>query len=393
MARNKRSKPQKLSWYSKLERRWVAPAYGGGVLFAISLSFFGAATNTMAGWLYVISGTIFAILFLGVILPIRAIRELEIRRSPIAPVSVGEILEIKLTFHNAGKTPKSLVAATDILPEALGAPRRNVIEMLPPQEDLEWIYELDAQKRGIFHWDNLELRTANPLGLFWCRRTREVPARAVVYPQIFPLTTCPIIDSIGDEDSTKFERDRLYQNATEGVTKAIRNYRVGDPMRLIHWRSTARFGEFKVRELEITTGGEEVIICLDHRFDWNPDSFEQAASAAASLYFYAQRSQLNVKLWTAQAGIISGRPVILEALAAIQPDTATPSTHDRPNNTILWLTQNPDSLGDLPRGSRWIFFATDDDSQVKPNSRRGLTINPQEVLQMQLQRAVANVTA
>lgn len=378
---------QRQTLYSKLEGRWVAPAYGGGVLFAIGLSFFGAATNTMAGWLYVLSGTIFAILLVGVILPIRSLRQLEIERSPIASVSVGDVLQASLTVTNRGKTVKNLIALRDILPSAFGAPHRKVFEVLPPQESIEWHYEIDAQKRGIFHWQELELRTASPLGLFWCRRSRPLPTRAVIYPQILPLSTCPIIDSIGEDESTKFESDRLYQNATEGVTKAIRNYRRGDPMRLIHWRSTARLGEFKVRELEITTGGEEVIICLDHLFPWDEGSFEQAASAAASLYFYAQRAQINVKLWTATTGILNSRPLILEELARIQPDTMPDNLHPLPKSTLLWLTQNPPTIETIPPGSRWIFFATDN-GQAQPMSRRGLTMNQMESLQLQLQKSV-----
>ncbi len=378
---------QKRTLYSKLEERWVAPAYGGGVLFAIGLSFFGAATNTMAGWLYVLSGTIFAILLVGIILPIRSLRQLDIGRSPMAPVSVGEVLQGTLTVTNQGKSVKNLIAVRDILPQELGAPHRKVFELLPPHEPIEWHYEIDAQKRGIFHWQEIELRTASPLGLFWCRRSRSLPTRAVIYPQILQLSSCPIIDSIGEDESTKFESDRLYQNATEGVTKAIRNYRRGDPMRLIHWRSTARLGEFKVRELEVTTGGEEVVICLDHLFAWDEMGFEQAASAAASLYFYAQRAQLNVKLWTAAAGLLNGRPMILEELARIQPELTPDKPHPVPKSTLLWLTQNPDTLETLPSGSRWIFFAPADDAQAQPRSRRGLTINQVDVLQMQLQKS------
>ncbi len=33
-----------------LERRWVAPAYAGGLLLGLALAFFGAAVNSMAGW-------------------------------------------------------------------------------------------------------------------------------------------------------------------------------------------------------------------------------------------------------------------------------------------------------------------------------------------------------
>ncbi|MBD1941203.1 DUF58 domain-containing protein, partial [Coleofasciculus sp. FACHB-712] len=45
-----------------LETRWVTPAYAGWILGIIAVCFFGAATNTMAGWLYVISGLSFALL-------------------------------------------------------------------------------------------------------------------------------------------------------------------------------------------------------------------------------------------------------------------------------------------------------------------------------------------
>ncbi|WP_099241014.1 DUF58 domain-containing protein [Synechococcus sp. BDU 130192] len=375
------------NFYLSLERRWVAPAYGGGILFVIALCFFGAATNTMAGWLYVLSGTILAILCLGAILPVRALRQLEIRRSPTAPVSVGEVLSLHLTLTNDSKNAKTLIAVTDQISSGLGAPRRTVLETLAPQESLDWVYELDAQKRGVFQWEGVELRTANPLGLFWCRRRRSVPGRVVVYPQIFPLSSCPIIDHIGSEDSTKFQSENLYQNATEGMTKAIRNYRMGDPMRLIHWRSSARFGEFKVRELEITTGGEELIICLDHHFVWEADSFEQAASAAASLYFYARRSQLNVKFWTAQSGLLNSRATILEALARINPEPLGENTSlSRPEGSLLWLTQNPQTLLELNPGNRWLFFQGAPEQTVTGGHCPGLIINPIDPLPQQLQR-------
>ncbi|BAW96489.1 hypothetical protein NIES970_14190 [[Synechococcus] sp. NIES-970] len=369
------------TFYQRLEQRWVAPAYGGGVLLTIALCFFGAATNTMAGWLYVLSGTILAILFLGAILPVRALRSLEIRRSPVTPVSVGDVLTMALVVTNTSKTAKTLIAITDRLPSELGAPRRTVVETILPQESLDWVYELDAQKRGVFQWGAVELHTGNPLGLFWCRRQRAVPARVIIYPQIFPLGSCPIIDNIGAEDSTKFQSENLYQNATEGMTKAIRNYRVGDPMRLIHWRSSARFGEFKVRELEITTGGEELIICLDHLFAWDPERFEQAASAAASLYFYARRSQLNVKFWTAQTGLLNSRVTILEALARINPEPQGIAAQPRPEGTLLWLSQNAETLGELGAGSRWVYFQED-----VPTQGTGLTINSMDPLPLQLQQ-------
>ena len=90
-------------------------------------------------------------------------------------------------------------------------------------------------------------------------------------------------------------------------------------MRLIHWRTSARYGEFQVRELEIDRGGQEVVICLDSGANWDADDFEQAVIAACTLYFYANKSpNLDVKLWTAGTGLISGDRQVLETLAAVQ---------------------------------------------------------------------------
>jgi uncharacterized protein (DUF58 family) len=53
------------------------------------------------------------------------------------------------------------------------------------------------------------------------------------------------------------------KQATEGITRSLRPYRWGDPTRLIHWRTSARYGELRVRELEKVTTDQEVLIGLD----------------------------------------------------------------------------------------------------------------------------------
>ena len=70
-----------------LETNWVTPAYGGWLLMVLTICFFGAATNTMAGWLYVLSGVGIALLGVGAILPARSIQALTVSRQPILPVT------------------------------------------------------------------------------------------------------------------------------------------------------------------------------------------------------------------------------------------------------------------------------------------------------------------
>ncbi|MDY7012586.1 MAG: DUF58 domain-containing protein, partial [Cyanobacteriota bacterium] len=116
-----------------LETRWVTPSYGGLVLAGIAVCFFGAATNTMAGWLYAISGSLFALLVLGAILPARAIARLEVTRLPIAPVSTGDRIALELEIKNPTPNAKSLLQISDRLPAALAAIELSAIEAIAPR--------------------------------------------------------------------------------------------------------------------------------------------------------------------------------------------------------------------------------------------------------------------
>lgn len=372
-----------------LEKHWVAPAYGGFVLAVIALCLFGAATNTMAGWLYVISGIMFALLALGAILPVRGLKALQLRRSTIEPVAAGDQITIELIIENPSKQPKSLLQVRDLLPFVLSPPAEKAIEVIEPYSSYCWVYYTQAGRRGVYRWQEVELRTGAPLGLFWCCRSREAKARAIVYPTVLPLSRCPLIDSIGKEESLKLQSERLYKTATEGVTRALRHYRRGDPTRLIHWRTSARLGELQVRELEIITGGQEVVICLDTASVWEENTFEAAVIAAASLYFYASKSQMDVKLWTAQTGLVHGNTIVLETLAAVQSNEEN-KYPDLPNLPLIWLTQNGLDLISLPLGSRWVLFSPES-KQASPlleSEFPGLVIDSRDSLQTQLQRTL-----
>lgn len=378
-----------------LETNWVNPAYGGFLLAGIAICFFGAATNTMAGWLYVISAIIFALLVIAAILPMRSLNHLSVRRRPISPVSVGDQLTIELEIENPTLRPQTLLEVQDMLPPELGAMTKTPVASIPAQSVHRWVYYHPTAKRGVYRWHQVQLRTATPLGLFWCRRRRYASARAVVYPTVLPLTRCPLVDEIGKEDSMQVQSDRKSQSLSQDLTKALRPYRVGDPTRLIHWRTSARYGELLVRELEVLTGSQEIIICLDSSSQWHPEDFEQAVIAAASMYSYACRTQPNVKFWTPITGLLHGNSVVLEALAATQAGVdgkAEEQLYLPPYLPLIWLTQNPVSLNSLPPGSRCLLWPKDVSvgkpvQQLKRDSL-GIVINTTEPLKPQLQQPI-----
>lgn len=370
-----------------LENRAVTPAYAGWLLLGLTVFFFGSATNTMAGWLYVLSGGSLALLGIAAFLPARSLRSLEVRRRPIEPVSAGDRITVELEIENSARVAKTLLQVIDILPFVLSEPIARPIEVIAPQSIYKDTYYLEVPRRGVYRWQEVQLRTGAPLGLFWCRRSRPVKAVAVVYPQVLPLSACPLVDRIGQEDSPQFYDRSRSQNATEGLTRNLRPYRHGDPTRLIHWRTSARHGELRVRELEVAAGGQEIIIGLDSGATWLPAEFERAVTVAASLYFYASRRLLNVKLWTAGSTLVSGNRVVLETLAAVQ--AGEDIVENPPKQAMIWLTQNSASLSTLPQGSRWVLWplSTDETGEkiLVKQDLPGLRIRSDRPLELQLQ--------
>jgi uncharacterized protein (DUF58 family) len=370
-----------------LETNWATPAYAGWLLAILTICFFGAATNTMAGWLYVLSGVGVALLGVGAVLPARSIRTLTVSRDPILPVTAGAELEIALTISNPTSRVQTLFQVRDLNALNRSHPRQTTVEQILPQTEHRWVYHQPTEQRGVYQWSQVSLRSGAPIGLFWSQRSRCVPAIAYVYPQVLNLEKCPLIDGAGSQERQTERANRQLDAATEGITRSLRPYRYGDPMRSIHWRTSARYGEFQVRELEIDRGGQEVVIFLDSGANWDAADFEQAVIAACTLYFYAHQ-RLDVQLWTAGTGLISGERQVLETLAAVQ--RAEPHSAEQPTIPSICLTSQPQQLTNLVPGSRWVLWTDDSPGErlrqrfTNPANSPGMTIDRDRSLQQQL---------
>ncbi len=369
------------------ESKLAVPSYSGCVLLGLAGFFFIAATNTLSGWLYVMSGVILALMAIALWLVRQNLRGLTVTRQVPEPVSVGDSLQLRLTLHNGSALPKTLLKLADRLPPALGRVMETVVVQVLPEGTAVWHYELPVTRRGIYHWQQVQLRTGAPLGLFWAVRSQVVPVRAIVHPQVLPLTRCPLIDQMGGDPSLQVMSQQLAQAAPEGMTRSLRPYRWGDSMRLIHWRTSAKLGELRVRELETFTSGQAIVIALDTAHDWDPEAFEQAVCSAATLYFYALRQQLQVSLWTASTGRVQGNRSVLDVLAATNPNEWLGNPIETPKEPLLWLTARSQSLSDLPMGSRWLLWRSELSGAID-SAQPGLVMTMDEPLELQLTRSM-----
>lgn len=341
------------SW---LESRWVAPAYVGWVLIGLAAFFFAAATNTLSGWLYVISGVLLGLLAIAAVLPSRNLAGLTLTRQPIRPVAAGEVLQIRLTLTNTSRQPKGLLQVWDRVDRRLATATNEgkvAIAAIAPGRTHRWYYSLPVQRRGLYQWQQVDLRTAAPLGLFWCQRSQSCDAVATVYPTILPLQRCPLLDSMTEAAGQSWSLTQRAQLASDGLTRSLRPYRWGDSTRLIHWRTSARYGELRVRELERTVADQQVILALNTGDSWRAEAFEQAVIAAASLYLYALRRGLEVALWLPTYSLVQGQTAVLSTLAVVESAVAKA---EPPQQPLVWLTNH--FTPTLPPGSRQLCWAT-----------------------------------
>lgn len=250
-------------------------------------------------------------------------------------VQVDQPAIVSLTLENPGRVPTGLMLLEDALPYALGSRPRFVIDQLRPRWRREISYPVRSEARGRYNVGPLTVRLSDPFGFVELTRAFTSQASLVVTPVIVPL---PRVRLSGDWSGTGDNRPRAFAAAgTEDVT--VRDYRMGDDLRRIHWRSTARTDELMVRREEQPYQSRSTLV-LDtrstaHRGTGPASSFEYAVSAAASIASHLAGLGFTVRMLTDDAraaeaawhdrgvGGSAELRLILDTLAVIAPSRRT----------------------------------------------------------------------
>ncbi len=163
---------------------------------------------------------------------------------------------------------------------------------------------------------------ADSFGLVELTRSLSGRTTFVVTPRVVPLARTVISRSWAGEGEG---RARLAAMAGEDDV-IPREYRDGDELRRVHWRSTARYGELMVRREEQRWRNRATVI-LDSRSSSHlgagaGSSFETAVSAAASVGVHVAQEGLTGQFITDTDVMRSGpffEDRLLDALAVIRP--------------------------------------------------------------------------
>jgi uncharacterized protein (DUF58 family) len=247
-------------------------------------------------------------------------RSLDPGRAP-----AGASARVVLRLQNMSRLPTGTLLLEDRLPYALGSRPRVVLERLGAHQASSVAYTVRADVRGRYPVGPLVVRLTDPFGL--CELNRSFPSvdRLTVIPQV---TVLPTVRLAGEHAGAGDSRARSV--ATHGEDDAAtREYRRGDDLRRVHWRSTARTGELMVRREEQPWESRATVV-LDtrgfaHRGEGPTASFEWAVSATASIAVHLRQAGYKLRLVTGsgmdvEATEAGGDGVVLDTLADVTLD-------------------------------------------------------------------------
>lgn len=183
-------------------------------------------------------------------------------------------------------------------------------------------------RRGWIRFEAVRLLRPDPLGLVHAIATQPAPASLLVLPPVHPV---PAIRHDGGRRHRPAGAQLVPQVGESQEFLQLRDYRPGDPMRRIHWPSSARTGRLVVKE----TGEEyfarialvvDTFVAPDHEA-----RLETVVTAAASLAAGLRLGDGLLDLMFVEDRVVTatvgrddaGRGILLRALAVLEPATAT----------------------------------------------------------------------
>lgn len=342
------------------------------IFLIIALALYFLANQTQVGWIYVITDGIVGLLIVTFLYSRGMLKAVQAQRTLHSPSpnpdgkNGGETpdfnlptfyeddpIEVSLQFNNIGFRPAFLVNGHERCPFAPPADQAQplFVPSLFKNDPVTLSYQTSGYRRGLYAFPKLHLQSKGPFGFFTIKQTLTAPAEILIYPQYHPLKRLRLWE-------TKELAERQTSKMGPGSQViGTREYRPGDLLRQIHWRSTARAGRLVVKEF-----AEDEQLSLTVVLDLESDSslgegkystFETAVRIAASFGYYATRKNIPFRLagaspkWTPPPTPLSWW-AILNYLAKVENDgqksLAQVLGNLPPAPFVVVLVSNPDRV-------------------------------------------------
>jgi uncharacterized protein (DUF58 family) len=203
----------------------------------------------------------------------------------------GQVVDVKLTFHNDGRGSAPLMLIDDRVPLELAGHARFALNGIEAGGEREASYQIRPPRRGRYSIGPLEIGFADPFGLAQTRSRAADPTSFLVYPRIEQLA---LPRDLGQRRSMSVSALRQLSGARGEDFYTMREYAEGDDLRKIHWPSTAKLNKPMIRQEETPWHTRATVVLDDVRSPndglGDSSSFEHCIEAAASLIDLYHRS-------------------------------------------------------------------------------------------------------
>jgi len=209
-------------------------------------------------------------------------------------------------------------------PFRLATVKDAAVPPLPPRGEAEAHVELLPLRRGILRFTGATFARPDPFGLFRSFVTLTAMQTVLILPKRYPLPPIALPGAM------KYQEGGVALAANIGRSEefvSLRDYRRGDPVRHIHWRSWAKTGKPIVKEFEDEFFVRHALVLDTFTDDPRSELLEEAVSVAASFActVLTQESLLDLLFVGAQSYCFTaGRGLgqadrMLEILASVRP--------------------------------------------------------------------------
>lgn len=242
----------------------------------------------------------------------------DIERSAPSAGFAGEQRTVTLDIDGSG-----VARISDRLPDGVAAVSGDVRATLPASVS----YEVELRSRGEWTLGPPTVVVTDVLGLFVRTLNPDATTTALVYPDVYDL-----------RDNEAFAG--LFTHGTTNDRQAfdsIREYAPGDPLRDVHWKSSAKRGddELVVKQFVAEEATEEFHVAATAA----PGHADEVAAGAASIALLALDAGLSVSV-TCPAGEVqpgrgdAHRRHVLELLARTGDGDVAERVHERADVTV-----------------------------------------------------------
>lgn len=243
-------------------------------------------------------------------------------------VQHDQVFHLDVEVHNGGKRPARDLRFRYKVPPRIDSTDPDFLLELKPGASHRFRQRLAPKRRGAYYLKELFQESCYPYGLWMDAKVHKAESAFLVYPKYHHLRELDI--PVG----RKYQPGGLALTSFLGDSTeflSTREFRPGDPLRHIHWRSWARLGKPIVKEY-----GEEYFCRLALIVDTvvpegeDDQCLEQSISLAAAITDYLSREEYVIdifaagpKLYYMQAGrSLAYLQNIMDILACLEPTPA-----------------------------------------------------------------------